>query len=136
MEQKTIQGNNLSKTVEAAATGEAEGAIVGSMQKIGLGGAMAGVAAMGAMSLAPPLLAAHNKAKLGPVTYEPGMQRMTKPFNRGVVQSMMEAANGDPHIFSDMAKRVVKTGNNPVSNVLDDFGVDGQFISAFYGMGG
>ena len=70
------------------------------------------------------------------VTYEPGMQRMTKPLNRGVVQSMMEAANGDPHIFSDMAKRVVKTGNNPVSNVLDDFGVDGQFISAFYGMGG
>lgn len=135
MDSKDTSNLNIGKTAIMAAAGPLGGAVIGSIREIGTSGTIGGIAALGMMAVGRPLLQAANSAKLGPVTYEAGMSRMTKPLNRGVVKSMMEAANGDQHIFADMARRVVKTGNNPISNVIDDFGVDGRFISAFYGMG-
>lgn len=105
-------------------------------------GAMAyrtfGVAAVAGIAIAPPLLGAYNKAKTGPISYKAEMDGMTGKYrntaiNSGTVGAMHNAAQGDPVIFQDMAKHVINSsviGPAPVEN----YGVDADFISAFYGM--
>lgn len=92
-----------------------------------------GAVGLGALAFGPPMLAAHNRASMGEIVYEPGMSRMTKPINRGTVRAMKQAADGDPKIFNDMAKGVVRNGN-ALSSAVEDYGVDTNFVSAFYGV--
>lgn len=77
---------------------------------------------------------AHSKTKMGHVSYDSGMARMTSNFQTGAVPAMMEASGGNYGTFSDMAKNVVSRPG--LINKIEDNGATPEMISALYHMGG
>lgn len=90
--------------------------------------------AIGIASAAPAVLKAHNKANMGPVTYD-GPDRMTHRVTSGAVQDAMQISGGDPEIFSELMEPVVQT-RGVIPHALDDYGANAEMISALYNMGG
>ena len=74
----------------------------------------------------------HNRLKAGPVTYQGGPARMTNNFSSGTIEAIMNVTD-DPKIQQEMIKNTLKNTSSLYGN-LEEFGVDEQFLSAFYGM--
>lgn len=98
--------------------------------KAGIG---VGIGLTGAAALGTEMFANHNRRKMGPVTYTGGPARMTGNFDSGAVEAIQEATN-DPAVRADMLKRILRTDDGIINN-MEEYGVDAQFVSAFYGMG-
>lgn len=101
---------------------------------LGKGGIAAGFALGGAATIGKEMFANHNRLKAGPMTYTGGLSRMTHKVSSGAIEAIQGVTN-DPAIQADMIKKMMKN-NDTILNSLEEFGVDGQFLSAFYGMGG
>lgn len=96
-------------------------------------GLKVGVGISAAVSLGKEMVSQHNRLKAGPITYGGGLTRMTTKINSGALEAIQDVTN-DPQIQADMLKKILRTRDNVISNV-EEYGVDGQFLSAFYGMG-
>lgn len=77
---------------------------------------------------------AHSRAKMGRISYDSGMARMTNSFPTGAVEAMKDASGGNYSAFADMAKNVVSRPG-PI-NQLQDHGATPDMIAALYHMGG
>ena len=96
-------------------------------------GIAAGFAIGGAAALGTEMLRQHNKIKMGPVSYEGGPDRMTHNVTSGAVEAIKEVTD-DPAVQADMLRKMTRTDDGIINN-MDEFGVDSEFVSAFYGMG-
>ena len=96
-------------------------------------GIAVGMALTGAAALGAEMFRQHNRLKMGPVTYAGGPDRMTHNVTSGAVEAINEVTN-DPAVRADMLKKMLRTTDGVINN-LEEFGVDDQFVSAFYGMG-
>lgn len=85
---------------------------------------------MYAVKLGQDLWAEHNKLKAGPIRYTGGPARMTSNFDSGIVEAIRDVSD-DPAVQQDMLKRTMKSSG---IGHLDTYGVDGDFVAAFYGM--
>lgn len=94
-------------------------------------GIAAGFGVGAAASFGKEIFAHSNRLKMGPVTYAGGPARMTRNVTSGAVEAIKEATN-DPTVQADMLRKMIKTDEFVGS--LEEYGVDGEFISAFYGM--
>lgn len=103
-------------------------------RRVNTAGGLTIVGTVGAFSLANEGFKGHNRAKLGKISYDDGMARMTNSFTSGAVPAMKKASGGNYEAFSDMAEEVVATPG-PLGR-LDDYGASPALISALYGMGG
>ena len=88
---------------------------------------------IGIASAAPAVLRAHNKANIGPVSYD-GPDRMTHRVTSGAVQDAMQISGGNPEIFSEIMEPIVQT-RGTIPHMLDDYGANAEMISALYNMG-
>lgn len=95
-------------------------------------GIAAGFAIGGAAALGTEMLKNRNKLKMGPVSYDGGPDRMTHNVTSGAVEAIKEATN-DPAVQSDMLRKMVRADDGIINNI-DEYGVDSEFVSAFYGM--
>lgn len=75
----------------------------------------------------------HNRLKAGPATYQGGPVRMTDNFDSGAVEAIANISK-DPKIQQDMLKHTLREKDSLFGNI-EEFGVDEQFMQAFYGMG-
>lgn len=98
--------------------------------KAGIG---AGFAISGAAALGKEMLVQHNKVKMGPVSYGGGPARMTNNLSSGAIEAIKEVTK-DPQVQQDMLRKVLHDSDSGIVNNLEEYGVDGEFISAFYGM--
>lgn len=96
-------------------------------------GIAVGMVAGGAASLGKEMLTAHNRIKAGPIKYTGGPARMTHNVTSGAVEAIQQVTN-DPEIQADMLKKITKDTSSIMTNI-EEFGIDGDFVSAFYGMG-
>ena len=96
-------------------------------------GIAVGMGLTGASALGVEMFRQHNRLKMGPVTYTGGPDRMTHNVTSGAVEAINEITN-DPAVRADMLKKMLRTDDGVINN-LEEFGVDDQFVSAFYGMG-
>lgn len=92
-----------------------------------------GFAVSGAASIGKEMLVQHNKIKMGPVSYGGGPTRMTNSFTSGAIEAIKETTK-DPQIQQDMIRKVLHDTDSGMINNLEEYGVDEQFLSAFYGM--
>lgn len=88
----------------------------------------------GAASIGKEMFIASNIRKMGPVSYTGGPARMTNSFDSGAIQAIKQATK-DPNVQQDMLRKILKSSNDGIIKNLEEYGVDGQFLSAFYGMG-
>ncbi len=95
-------------------------------------GIAAGFGIGAAASLGTEMLIQHNRAKMGPVSYTGGPDRMTHNVTSGAVEAIQKATN-DPAVQADMIRKMLRTDDGIINNI-EEFGVDGEFVSAFYGM--
>lgn len=100
------------------------------LNKAGIG---AGMALTGAASIGREMFAQHNRMKMGSLTYTGGPARMTHNVDSGAIEAI-KAVTNDKSVQVDMFKKIVRTNDSVVGN-LEEFGVDEEFMSAFYGMG-
>lgn len=96
-------------------------------------GIIAGMGIGAAAAFGTEMLANKNRREMGPVSYQGGPARMTHNVTSGAIEAIKDATN-DPEIQADMIKHMLRTDDGVLNNI-EEFGVDGQFISAFYGMG-
>ena len=96
-------------------------------------GIAAGFGVGAAASIGTEMLRQHNKIKMGPVSYAGGPSRMTHNVTSGAIEAINESTS-DPAVRADMLRHVLKTDDGVMNNI-DEFGVDSEFVSAFYGMG-
>ena len=101
------------------------------LTKAGIGGMFA---LSGAASIGKEMFIASNIRKMGPVSYTGGPARMTDSFDSGAIQAIKQATK-DPNVQQDMLRKILKSSNDGIIKNLEEYGVDGQFLSAFYGMG-
>lgn len=94
-------------------------------------GIAAGFVVGAAASLGTEMLRQHNKMKAGPVSYDGGPARMTHNVTSGAVEAIKEATN-DPAVQADMLRKMTRS-DELVGNI-EEYGVDSEFVSAFYGM--
>lgn len=101
-------------------------------------GRVAIIGGVAAFALAKEGLAGHNQRKLGKVTYTDGPARMTGSFTSGAIPAMNRASGGNEQLRNEMFVKTMKTGPGGSSplNAIDNYGVDGAFISSLYNMGG
>lgn len=95
-------------------------------------GIAAGFGIMGAASIGREMFIQHNRMKMGPITYTGGPSRMTNNFSSGAVEAIQKVTK-DPEVQADMLKKILRTQDGIINN-LEEYGVDGDFLSAFYGM--
>lgn len=106
------------------------------LTKVGIG---AGMAIGGAATIGKEMFANHNRIKMGPVSYQGGPARMTHNVTSGAIEAIKSSTN-DPEVQADMLQKVLHyTGDSgeltgSVLGNLEEFGIDSQFMSAFYGM--
>jgi len=100
------------------------------LTKVGIG---AGFALGAGASLGSEMLRQHNRMKMGPISYEGGPARMTHNVTSGAVEAIQQATS-DPNVQSDMLAKMLHTTDEGIINNIDEFGVDADFVSAFYGM--
>ena len=100
------------------------------LTKVGIG---AGIGLSGAASLGKEMFIQHNKMKMGPISYTGGPDRMTHNVTSGAIEAIDKITN-DPEVKADMLRKIAHTSDGIVNN-LEEYGVDSEFISAFYGMG-
>lgn len=87
-------------------------------------------------------LGAHNERQLGRITYGDGPARMTSSFTSGTIDAINRASNGNEAVRNQLWLNAMKTGPADLSkgqalfHAIDNYGVDGAFISALYNMGG
>lgn len=86
-----------------------------------------------AAALGTEMFANHNRRKMGPVSYEGGPARMTHNVTSGAIEAINDVTT-DPAVKADMLKHILRTDDGAINN-MEEFGVDSEFISAFYGMG-
>ena len=96
-------------------------------------GIIAGFGVGAAASLGTEMLRQRNRVKMGPVSYEGGPARMTHNVTSGAVEAIRDVTH-DPAIQADMLKKMLRTSDDGIINNIDEFGVDAEFVSAFYGM--
>jgi hypothetical protein len=96
---------------------------------LGLGVIGAGI---GAIGLGNAMVKNYNRKTLGKVTYTGGPARMTKNFTSGAVPGVARASGGNPEIAAGMFKEIMT--NDSIAGKIQNYGVDSQFLSAFYGM--
>lgn len=96
-------------------------------------GIVAGMGIGAAAAFGTEMLANKNRREMGPVSYQGGPARMTHNVTSGAIEAIKDATN-DPEVQADMIKHMLRTDDGVLNNI-EEFGVDGQFISAFYGMG-
>ena len=95
-------------------------------------GIAAGFGVGAAASLGTEMLRQHNRLKMGPISYEGGPARMTHNITSGAVEAIQKVTN-DPEVQADMLRKIARSDDGIINNI-EEFGVDGEFISAFYGM--
>ncbi len=97
-------------------------------------GMVAGVGAVAVGgTLGAEMMRRHNQMQLGKIVYTGGPARMTDNFSSGAIEAIQQITK-DPEVQADMLKKIVRTQDSVLSN-MEEFGVDDQFLSAFYGMG-
>lgn len=96
-------------------------------------GIIAGMGIGAAAAFGTEMLASKNRREMGPVSYQGGPARMTHNVTSGAIEAIKDVTN-DPEIQADMIKHMLRTDDGVINNI-EEFGVDEQFISAFYGMG-
>lgn len=96
--------------------------------KLGLGLFAVG---SGAVSFGKEALASHNKLAMGDIIYTGGPARMTNNFSSGAIEAIKDVTS-DPALQADMLKKVTKT--TEFLGGIEEYGVDGEFISSFFGM--
>lgn len=98
----------------------------------GIIGIVAGV------TIASEGLKGHNQTKLGRISYADGPARMTNSFTSGTIEAINRASNGNPEIANRLWVQAMRNGPGDTTpfRSLDNYGVDGAFISALYNMGG
>ena len=96
-------------------------------------GIIAGMGIGAAAAFGTEMLANKNRREMGPVSYQGGPARMTHNVTSGAIEAIKDVTN-DPEIQADMIKHMLRTDDGVINNI-EEFGVDEQFISAFYGMG-
>lgn len=101
------------------------------LNPVGLGVVTVG---MTAFNTGKEAVNAHSRAKIGRVSYDSGMARMTSNFQSGAVPAMMQASGGNYEVFAGMAKNVVSRGG--LIGGIEDNGANPAMISALYHMGG
>lgn len=94
-------------------------------------GIAAGFGVGAAASLGKEMIQQHNRMKAGPVSYEGGPARMTHNVTSGAVEAIKQASN-DPAVQADMLKQM--THSTDLYGSMEEYGVDNEFVSAFYGM--
>lgn len=97
------------------------------------------IGGVGAFALAKEAVSGHNQQKLGTVRYADGPARMTNSFTSGTIEAINRASNGNTQLRNEMFVNVMKTLPADTSSLLgsiENYGVDGKFISALYNMGG
>ena len=99
------------------------------LTKFGVG---LGIGVGTAASMGTEMFKMHNQMKVGKVTYQGGPQRMTDNFNSGAIEAIANVTD-DPKIQQEMISKVLKNSDSLYGNI-EEFGVDGAFLSAFYGM--
>jgi hypothetical protein len=101
--------------------------------QLGKAGIGIGMGISAASAIGTEMFRQHNRLKMGPMKYVGGPDRMTHNVTSGAVEAIKEVTN-DPTVQADMLKKMLRTTDGVLNN-LEEFGVDGQFVSAFYGMG-
>ncbi len=96
-------------------------------------GVAAGFGVGAGAALGSEMLRQHNRIKMGPISYEGGAARMTRNITSGAVEAINEVTN-DPAVRADMLSKMLRTYDGVMNNI-DEYGVDADFVSAFYGMG-
>ena len=74
----------------------------------------------------------HNKMQMGPVSYDGGPDRMTHNITSGAIEAIQQTTK-DPAVQADMIRKMLRTDDGIINN-MEEFGVDSEFVSAFYGM--
>lgn len=103
-------------------------------RRFNAGGVALMLGGMGAVNIGNQGLQARNRNKLGRISYQPGLARMTKPYNTGVVPAMHRASQGNQAVFADMAEEIVKPSG--IVGQVENYGATPELISALYHMGG
>lgn len=96
-------------------------------------GIAAGMGVGAAATIGTEMFRAHNRLKMGPVSYEGGAARMTHNVTSGAVEAIAKVTD-DPAVQSDILSKMLHSTGDGIINNLEEFGVDGEFVSAFYGM--
>ncbi len=99
------------------------------LTKVGIG---AGFGIGAAASLGSEMLKNHNRLKMGPVKYTGGPDRMTHNVTSGAVEAISKA-NISPQEKQAELTRMMRSKDTVIGN-LEEYGVNEQFMSAFYGM--
>jgi len=99
------------------------------LSKIGIG---VGMGLSGAAALGSEMVANHNRMRMGPISYEGGPARMTHNITSGAIEAIKEATD-DPAVQRDMLRKILRQ-TDEIGGNLEEFGVDDQFLAAFYGM--
>lgn len=100
--------------------------------QLGKGGVAVGLGVLGVAGIATAGIDNHNQKSIGQVSYS-GPARMTGMFNSGAVEAINQMTD-DPEVKADMLSRMMHNSNDSVMDSIEQHGVDGQFLSAFYGM--
>ena len=100
------------------------------LTKLGVG---IGFGVMAGATLGVEMFKQHNKMKMGPVSYTGGPDRMTHNITSGAVEAIQQVTK-DPAVQQDMIKKMMHSTNDGMLNNIDEYGVDSEFLSAFYGM--
>lgn len=91
-----------------------------------------------AFAIAKEGFKSRNQQKLGRISYADGPARMTGSFTSGAIPAMNRASGGNPAARNAMFMETMNTGpggSSPLQKI-ENYGVDGQFISSLYNMGG
>ena len=99
--------------------------------KLGLG------IAVGAVGLGGPILTEalrnRNRMKAGPIKYVGGPSKMTGSFRTEAAEIASKIE--DPVERQKAVRKMMRTSASTGLSNVDEYGVDADFVSAFYGMG-
>ena len=101
--------------------------------QLGKKGVLIGFGALGVAGVTAGAMDIKNQKEMGPVTYQGGPTRMTNMYGTGAIQAINDMTD-DPEVRAEMVKNIMHD-NTSILDSIEQHGVDGQFLSAFYGMG-
>jgi hypothetical protein len=101
--------------------------------QLGKGGVAIGLGALAVAGIVTEGHANANRKNAGPITYQAGPARMSGVHNTGALDAIQKATD-DPEVQADMIKGMMHNSTDGILESAEQYGINDQFLSAFYGM--